>query len=202
MTYADPVGRDFFVEADGAAISMWYPDAGFLIEQGDRLRLSGATAAGDYAPKLEVDPPTVQRLGRGQRVPRSAPTQAQLASGSIDCHSVTLDAVVRAASESQGRVELKLADLYRPTRLLFPVGLDLPGAQGLVGAEVRVRATVAVDVNERRQRLGLRLYAQGLGGPWATSPAWASRNCSASAPRPPRIHGWPSGGRSPTPPRG
>lgn len=162
VTFADPVSRSFFIEDRGEAISMWYPDAGFPLHQGDRLRIEAVTGAGDFAPKVEIDGARVERLEEGVRVPTSEPTLGDLVSGRLDCRSVLVRGVVRDQAVADGTLELRLLTLLGPTRLLFAAGAAPVPMGTLVGAEVEVRATVGIDLNARRQRTGVRLYAQRL----------------------------------------
>jgi signal transduction histidine kinase len=163
VTYADPLTRDFFIESSsGAAISMWYPDAGVGLRQGDRISLRGVTAPGDYAPKVEPDPSTLRLLERNAALPRSRPTQADLRSGRLDCRSIEIEGLVRDAHILPDHIQYDLLTLFGPTRLLFPRGVRVENPRALVGAEIRARSTVGTDTNSTRQRTGLRLYSAGL----------------------------------------
>ncbi len=161
VSYADPVTRDFFVQQDdGTGISLWYPDPAQKLTQGDLIELEGKTERGDYAPKIALPLTRLEVLAHGQRVTATVPTQAQLAADGLDCRHVVLDAVVRDVLQHGAQTELRIASLLGPARVLFATGVRLEELASLVGAEIRVRVTVGVDLNQAQQRVGLRLYAQ------------------------------------------
>jgi signal transduction histidine kinase len=163
VSYADPVTRDFFMgDSSGTAISMWYPDPKVTLTQGDLIEVEGKTERGDYAPKIAVPLSRLEVLAHHQPVALTLPTQAQLVANGLDCRHIETDAVVRDVNVRNDQVELRLATLLGPTRVLFATGVPLAPLKNLVGAEIRVRSTVGVDLNDAHQRVGLRLYTQSL----------------------------------------
>ncbi len=163
VSYADPVTRDFFFQqSDGAGISLWYPDPKVPLTQGDLIEIEGRTERGKYAPKIAIPLQRLEVLAHGQPVPVTFPTQAKLAADGLDCRHIETDAVVRDVTMKGAQVELRLSSLLGPARLLFATGVPSEPLMSLAGAEIRVRATVGVDLNQAHQRVGLRLYAQTL----------------------------------------
>jgi signal transduction histidine kinase/DNA-binding response OmpR family regulator len=160
VTYYDPERHFFFVQEGDEGIYVFSkPEQ--MVRAGDRVRVHGVTAAGDFAPVIVN--PQVERLGPGVLPPPQEPSFEAALSGQFDSRWVVLEGVVHPARRDL--YEHLLFDLY--TRL-GPVTVHTPGSTdniqlaGLVDAKIRVRGVLGGLFNDHRQLTGLSLYLNGL----------------------------------------
>jgi signal transduction histidine kinase/CheY-like chemotaxis protein/HPt (histidine-containing phosphotransfer) domain-containing protein len=161
VTYYDPhVDRRrpaFFVSDSSGAIfvAISSPPA-VPFQAGDLLEITGASAAGDYAPIVNAD--KAQLIGTSP-LPATAPrvTLTALLSGAQDGQWVEVEGVVHAVSQSGKDVNLELA---LSDGAITATTLEEPGADylSLVDAEVRLRGNQAPRFNHQLQMTGAHLF--------------------------------------------
>ncbi len=147
---------------------------------GDELEVAGTTEAGDFAPIVRAT--RVRRLGRGELPPARAVSIAELHAGGFDAAWVELRGIVRScrpapapltrpvaarprgkegeapATTGGGRENWLLVLAQGDNRMTVQVN-DRVSAEGLVDAEVRVRAVVFNVHNANRQFVRATLQA-------------------------------------------
>jgi PAS domain S-box-containing protein len=155
LTYVDLPRYMCFLQ-DGSGGVFLQVSAPTNLQAGQRLRVLGTTAAGNFAPIVRVTNVTV--LGS---VPLPAPRRvsfAEFKTGLVDSDRVELQGRVRSATPDQGWLKVKLA---QPEGVLTvwvrnPAGLD---PARLVASEVRVRGVCAGAFGGQSEILDFDLYA-------------------------------------------
>ncbi|MBI2929685.1 MAG: PAS domain S-box protein [Verrucomicrobia bacterium] len=149
----------FFVQDSTAGIYLFEYKTTGTLKVGQRVAVTGSSAAGRFSPI--VTDATVEVRGEGALPkPRAVPIE-QLATGSEDCQWVEVEGVVRAASQNWGHLVLDLAS--GASRLKVRVLESRAGSEtNLVAARVKARGVVGSHFNNRRQLTGFHLLVSKL----------------------------------------
>ena len=164
VTYADPGWGLLFVQDDDEGIFVDIHGQAFDAAPGDRVRVEGRSAPGDFAPMVEQARVTV--IGRGEMPEPERPSFDDLLSGDWDSQFVELTGVVRGIWPLTDARDYHLyLDIVVGT---WRVLAQLPGRwtgplpEHLVDARVRIRGVAGTMFNKQRQRIGLQLFAPTL----------------------------------------
>ena len=164
VTYTDAVWGLLFVQDDEEGIFVQMRGQTIDVAPGDRVRVEGVSAHGDFAPVVEQ--PRVTYLGPGELPRPEQPSFQELLTGDWDSQYIELDGIVRGI-----RPVLENRDHH----LFFDVAVgtwrvlaQLPGRwQGpppehLVDAKVRLRGVAGTLFNQQRQLVGLQMFVPSL----------------------------------------
>ncbi len=159
VTYWDPAWRILFVSdaSDGIFVEGYRgrPD----LKVGDRVRLSGRTATGDFAPSI-VDP-VIDVIGHGDLPPSRAVPFERLASGAEDGQWIELSGVIRAVRPGDDdHVFLELMSGGIRVVAELPSVSILP--EHLVDSRVRLHSVAGSLINDKRQLTGVHLFVPSL----------------------------------------
>ena len=155
LTYVDLPRYMCFLQ-DGSGGVYLQIDSAADLHAGERLRVLGNTAAGNFAPIVQVTNYTALNSG-----PLPAPRRvafAEFKTGLVDAEWVEVQGRVRSAAPDQGLLKVKLA---LPEGVLTgwvrnPTGLD---PDRLVASEVRLRGVCAGAFGGHNEILDFDLYA-------------------------------------------
>ena len=155
VTYWDPDWKLLFI-ADHEAGIFVNGAGGTPMRPGDRIRLSGTTAPGDFAPTIAASAITV--LGHGP-LPRPRRTSTdEMSTGSEDGQWIGLEGVVRAVSAEYGHAYVDIVAGGRRIRATVPSVPAGAAPYWLIDNRVRVQAVAGSRFNEQRQLTGLQLF--------------------------------------------
>jgi PAS domain S-box-containing protein len=155
VTYWDADWKLLFI-ADHEAGIFVNGAGGTPMRPGDRIRLSGTTAPGDFAPTIAASAITV--LGPGP-LPRPRRTSTdEMSTGSEDGQWIGLDGVVRAVSAEHGHAYVDIVAGGRRMRATVPSVPAGAAPYWLIDNRVRVQAVAGSRFNEQRQLTGLQLF--------------------------------------------
>ena len=143
------------------------------VEAGQLVEIEGTTAPGLFAPLVNATRVTV--LGKGKMPPARLAGFDELARGKLDSQWVAIRGVVRSAivRPSWGRSVLFLqVDIGDGNRVMVRIH-DFPetGLERLPGSTIFVRGVSGTIFNNKRQFVGLRLFATNLGDVQVERPA-------------------------------
>lgn len=147
------LGDGFFFqdETDGIYVKLFglKPE----VRSGDRVRITGVTGAGDYAPIVRLQ--TWEKLGQGKLPKPEVVTAAELATGRHDSRRVELRGIVRSAQPALRTAEAHLALQLRADGKDLLVGVNeySPASTNLTDAIVVVRGVAAGVFSRQRQLL-------------------------------------------------
>ena len=144
---------DFFVQDSTAGIYVDPSPTKLALHSGQLVEIRGVSASGDLAP--EVHEARIQYLGEAP-LPASRPISGdELASGKQDSQWIEVEAVVRSASEREGRLTLNVSAgtfEFRTTILNYrPLSTDL------VDAKVHIRGVLGSIYTSKQQLVGFQL---------------------------------------------
>ena len=164
VTYADAGWGLLFVQDHEEGVFVQMKGQSMEVAPGDRVRVEGRSAAGDFAPIVEH--PRVTRLGAGELPRPASPSFQEMLSGDWDSQFVELDGIVRG---------VRPVTSARDNHLYFDVAVgtwrviaQLPGRwtgqapEHLVDARVRIRGVAGTLFNPQRQLVGLQLFIPSL----------------------------------------
>jgi PAS domain S-box-containing protein len=163
-TYVDPTWDLLFVQDAEQGIFVKAAGQADDVALGERVRVQGRAAPGDFAPVIER--PRITRLGKATLPEPQRPTFEQLLTGDWDSQFIELDGIVRGVhpvSEKKGR-HLLFDVAVGTWRVLaqFPGQWTAPPPQHLVDAKVRIRGVAGTLFNPQRQLVGLQLFVPSL----------------------------------------
>ena len=156
--------NSFFFQDETAGISVDAETATPGLTAGDRIELEGVTGPGRFAPVITAS--AVKVVGQ-QKLPQTRLFNlAELTLGNQDSQYVMVRGLVRSASvgEIWGRQTLHLrVDIGGGSVISVRVH-DFPekGYEDLLGATVTIRGVCGTIFNNRRQLIGIRLFAQNF----------------------------------------
>ncbi len=158
VTHYDPGRNDLFVHdaTGGAYVSAAGP---VNVRQGQLLEVTGVTGAGEFAPVVEK--PHISVLGLGKLPMPHKASFEELISGTLDTDWVEVKGTIRSAVMDGKWLNLYLgvgAARVRATVVDFR-GKD---PEGLVNAQVTLRAACGSTFTKRRQLTGVLLHVQNL----------------------------------------
>jgi PAS domain S-box-containing protein len=154
LTFVDATNYMSFLQDESGGVYFNVPDRSRL-KIGDRVRLTGVTAAGEFTPVVQAK--ELSALGAAPIPAARRATFAEFESGQIDAEWVELEGRVRLAELENGWLRLKVAvkDGIINARVHDPAGLD-PGR--LIAAEIRIRGVCAGAFGWEREILDFELY--------------------------------------------
>jgi signal transduction histidine kinase/DNA-binding response OmpR family regulator len=160
VTYYDPEWSSlFFQNATGAVYVEAHGPKALTVRPGDRIRLSGVTGAGGFAPV--VSEPRITRLAAGP-LPKPADAMLQdLYTGQFDCRWVQAEGVVQSVEPVWGHVFIQVSTGLSRFRCVIPAGAEA-AARSLIDARVRVRGACGSVFTARRKWTGIELFVPSL----------------------------------------
>jgi len=163
----------FFFQDATAGISVDRSSDAPKVEAGQLVEIEGTTAPGLFAPLVNATRVTV--LGKGKMPLARLAGFDELAHGKLDSQWIAIRGVVRSAivRPSWGRRVLFLeVDIGDGNRVIVRIH-DFPetGLEWLPDSTVSVRGVCGTIFNNKRQFVGLRLFATNLGDVQAERPA-------------------------------
>ncbi len=158
VTYYDPYWRTLFVQDRTAGI---YVDLrgkpAIELRSGQRVRVDGVSAAGDFAPTVREA--RIAVLGAGSMPAPDAPGIDELLGGHYDSRWVEVSGVVQAVSQQGLHGVLEMVEGTHQFRVHI---LEPPSnLADLVDARVRVRGVCNALFNQTRQIMGIELTSPG-----------------------------------------
>jgi PAS domain S-box-containing protein len=161
VTYYGGTGWELFVQdATGGVYIHTKADEVLPLEAGSWVEVEGTTTPGYFAPMIVE--PRFRILGRGKHPTPHRTTLAELSAGALDSQWVEIEGVVRQARIDTGHLSVHLSTAGGRVEVRIPGYWDKPAPANLVDARVRVRGAVGTMFNERRQLVGVRLFAPDL----------------------------------------
>ena len=159
VTYNDPAQRIAFVQDKTAGVFVWSNDLNSGISLGDKVKITGETGAGDFAPIVVPIGMEVEQ----HNMPLPPPgdfSDEDIFAGRADGQWVELEGIVRDNKFDSGQYSLLIAHNGYRFRAMFPDNHPLPAS--LINARVRVRGVCASVFNSTRQLLSIQVYAQSV----------------------------------------
>jgi signal transduction histidine kinase/CheY-like chemotaxis protein len=159
ITYYDPPRQTMFFRDRTASIYVMSHGLAepLSVHVGDRVRLTGVTGPGDFAPVVERPQMTV--FGRAPPLaPLPFPAE-EVFLGRADSQWVELEGVIRSSKLDYDRRTVMLAWGPHEFTVRLPSGDPLP--EGWIDARVRVRGACGTLFNAKRQLLGIQLFVPG-----------------------------------------
>jgi signal transduction histidine kinase/CheY-like chemotaxis protein/uncharacterized protein YdeI (BOF family) len=159
ITYYDPARQTMFFRDRTASIYVMSHGLAepLSVHVGDRVRLTGVTGPGDFAPVVER--PRVTALGRAPPIePRPFPEE-EVFLGRADSQWVELEGVIRSSKLDYDRRTVTLAWGPHEFTARLPNADPLP--EGWIDARVKVRGACGTLFNAKRQLLGIQLFVPG-----------------------------------------
>jgi len=160
VTYCDPLWRQLFIQDSTVGIYVKYSGAHPELHPGVRVRLTGISSAGNYAPiilapKFVVDGPAP--LPRPVRA-----TSEQAAAGLLDSQFVSIEGVVHplrfAEQPSHPIFSFELYTALGQVHVMAAPGFpDLRQSRSIEDARVRMQGVFSTVFNSRRQLVGYQL---------------------------------------------
>jgi signal transduction histidine kinase/AmiR/NasT family two-component response regulator/uncharacterized protein YdeI (BOF family) len=157
VTFHDPEWQIMFVQDDTDGIFVWLR-AGADVSVGDRARIRGVTAPGDFAPIIEAT--SVESLGPGTLPAPRASSMEDLLTGQDDSLRVMVQGVVQDLAINSGHPRLAVysGNNHFGVELLPGAGVPLH----LIDADVSIRGVAAGNFNRKNQMQSVTLYCPSL----------------------------------------
>ena len=155
VTFSDPRLGSLFVQDASGGIFVIPAGKKMRIRSGQRVRIQGMTAAGDFAPT--VCNATFEVLGEA---PMPAPARVglnALLTGQYDCRWVEIHGVVQSATEEEHRCWLQLMTAQGQIPALLGPAMSMAEAGELVDARLCLRGVVGGQFNQQGQIVAVRL---------------------------------------------
>ncbi len=160
VTFFNPVGKNLVVQDETDGIYVWVGDRPVppSLRAGQRVRVEGLSAPGDFAPI--VAQPTIHVLGEGSLPKPLRLNTDEVLSGSADCRWVEVQGVVSGTRTFEGYGVVRLGTGTRR----YDVTIVNLGAEPkhLLYARVRARGVLLPRFNRRRQLTGVVLRVPEL----------------------------------------
>ena len=129
------------------------------IRAGSLLDITGVSGPGDYAPIVERC--TVRVIGEAPIPAARRVSLDRVSTGVEDGQWVEIEGTVRSVDTKSTLLTLVVASGWFRMEVMMPEG-DILAARRLVDARVRVRGAAAPTFNQRRQIIGVSMYAPNL----------------------------------------
>lgn len=155
-TVADHAWNLLFAQDETAGIFIYSP-SGIEAAPGDRLKIVGRTAPGDFAPCVVAE--SIERIGAGALPEPKETTMKSLLSGRDDSQWVRVKGIVQAVETNWTHTVLTLFNGNDQFQVLYPSETEPP--MHLLDARVEVRGVAATSVNKRRQLQGIAVHTPG-----------------------------------------
>ncbi len=157
VTYYDPAGFMVFIEDDEDGIYVNPHDLPVTgIRVGDLVDVRGVSQPGNFAPTLGE--PRVLVIAHNRPLPHRETSLDRVLVGAEDSRLVQLEGVIHAIGMKHGAAVLDLVQAGRHCNVAVP-GLADPDR--LLDARVAIRGVCGTLYNERRQLIGIQVFAPG-----------------------------------------
>lgn len=169
VTFSDVERGQLFVQDATAGIRFTLAPGLRAPAAGQRVKIVGVTAWGEFAPVLAAHELVV--LGPGEfPAPRSA-TLGRLRSGRFDGQWMALVGIVRTASLADQRVLLEVASGNARVEVFLPWEGEMSPPTHLVDAKVQVQGVCANFVQPERRSIGFQVLTPSLAQVEVVQPA-------------------------------
>ncbi len=161
VTFSDPHWWSLFVQDASGGVFVTPAGSEMDIRPGQRVRIRGVTAAGDFAPT--VTKATFEVLGEA---PMPAPARVgldALLTGQFDCRWVETHGVVQSATEEDHRCWLHVMTAQGQIPALLGPTMSMAQAEQLVNARVTLRGVAGGQFNQQGQIVAIRLHVPNAG---------------------------------------
>ena len=160
VTYYDPEQRFFFVQDQSGGIFAIGQEEQNL-SAGERVRVEGVTAPGDFAPSITKL--RVEKLGAGELPVAQPPTFDAAMAGEDDSRWAVLEGIVHPTRrDANGHILFDLYTNLGPVKVHTPGSTDRSHLEEFVDAKVQVKGVLGGLFNQHRQLTGFSLYLNGL----------------------------------------
>lgn len=185
ITYCDPIWRNFFIQDGTAGIYVKYSGSHPELRAGVRVRLTGMSNPGNYAPVI-VAPSLVIEGPAALPTPIRA-TSELAAAGLLDSQFVSIDGVVHPLKfAEQPNHPVYTFDLYTSLGQVHvfaaPGFPDLRKSRSIEDARVRIQGVFSTVFNSRRQLVGYQLQLASPQNIQIIEPAVANPFAMAATP--------------------
>jgi signal transduction histidine kinase len=156
VTFTDSRWRSLFVQDSTGGIFVTPASGRMRIRPGERVRVRGLTAEGDFAPT--VCKATFEVLGEA---PMPAPARVgldELLTGQYDCRWVEIRGVVQSAMERDHRCWLQVMTTQGQIPVMLGPSMTLAQTEQLVDARVTLRGVAGGQFNQQGQIIAFRLH--------------------------------------------
>lgn len=152
---SNPPHRLFFIQDETAGIYVYLTSEGPWPQLGDRVKITGETAPGNFA-RIVLNP-VITVLGKGELPVARSASYDQILNGNLDSQWVTVQGVLRWHGDSDANEEFEISSGSYHFKLFF----HRPGTGRIaehIGAEIRVRGVVGSQFSNDLKLLGFHLY--------------------------------------------
>jgi hypothetical protein len=157
-----------FVFIQDATAGIFMVNTGTPVEPGQLVDVAGETGPGDFAPI--IDKGRAEIVGRGRMPEPIRVAAAELFTGRYDSQWVEVEGIVQSVLRDEANAALYIVSGTHRFRIIVPdLGDRLP--THLIDRNVRVRGACGSIFNERRQLLGVQLFAPSLDHVTALGPS-------------------------------
>jgi signal transduction histidine kinase/DNA-binding response OmpR family regulator len=139
------------------------------LRAGQLVEVEGETAPGDFAPVIIN--PRFRILGETPLPPAPRLSPDDLLSGLYDSQWVETEGVVQKVSDDSNHIALNLISGSHKFRVLVPRSANQPLPTELVDARVRVRGACGTIYNNKRQLVGIQIFASAMDQVFVVEPA-------------------------------
>ncbi len=161
VTFSDPHWWSLFVQDASGGIFVKLAGSEMDIRPGQRVRIRGVTAAGDFAPT--VSKAAFEVLGEAPMpAPARVPLDALL-TGQFDCRWVEIRGVVQSATEEDHRCWLHVMTAQGQIPALLGPTMSMAQAEQLVDARVTLRGVAGGQFNQQGQIVAVRIHVPNAG---------------------------------------
>jgi PAS domain S-box-containing protein len=163
VTYTDQDWGLLFVQDDEQGIFVQMRGRTIDVAVGDRIRVEGVAAIGDFAPIISEA--VVTRVGEGRLPAPARPSLQELLTGEWDSQHIELEGIVRGVHPLSAKDGHLLFDVAVGSwRVLAQLPGKRTGAlpEHLVDSKVRIRGVAGTLFNQQRQLVGLQLFIPSL----------------------------------------
>ncbi|HEX5484084.1 MAG TPA: PAS domain S-box protein, partial [Terriglobia bacterium] len=168
VTYYGGPGWEVFVQDATGGIYVDIKDGAPQIHAGDLVEVTGVTSPGDFAP--EVIHPAFHVLGKAPLPSAQEIPIERLLTGSKDSQWVKVEGIVHSSQSDRGGITLQVVSHGTQFAVRIP-GAAASQGQAFVDANISVEGACGTLFNEKRQLLGIEIYAPSLDQIAVTQPA-------------------------------
>ena len=177
VTYVDPIWRLLFIQDRSAGIYVKYSGSRTDLREGARLRLTGISSPGNYAPIIVA--PKFEAEGAGALPVPIRASSEEAAAGLLDSQFVSIEGIVHplkfAEQPSHPVFTFELYTSLGQVHVFTAPGFaDARSARTLEDARVRIRGVFSTIFNSRRQLVGYQLEVANLADIQILEPASAN----------------------------
>gem|GEM_PF-1009143 len=160
VTYYDPDWRVLFVQDGTGGIYVNEKNRRLPIKLGDRVKVTGTSSAGGFAPMVEAT--SVQKQGEGTLPAARRVHFGRMLSGAEDSQWVQIEGTIEKATRSQKNIQFHV---HHPESdfdaVLMGAGPQV-SKKNWVGSRVRLTGVCGVKANADRQPVGIYFHIPNL----------------------------------------